>query len=254
MLVNRAKNLTLQPFHQFTPRHQTPNTPTSVNMVNMLLCLSILSYFWISCCNAAVQGTLVSGVGDFFSLAVTIDENYVEITMVGESDKWFSFGFGSPLMDGTYAVIASGEDEINHYILAKDSIGDQSDHVASSDMVVTSDVRDDFYRTVKLVRPLSDDVYTFPSAPDTEMWVISATAFHGTPQTIPSYHDSKCAGMYTLHFLSILPTRSVYNMHYLFYGIAISQHRTAIHSGPDDVAGGGVARRGGGWLLHSRVR
>merc|ERR1719187_2571828 len=53
-----------------------------------------------------LSGSVQSPVDKYMSVSLAIDGKNLEITMKGPSDSWFGFGFGSSMMQGTYAIIA----------------------------------------------------------------------------------------------------------------------------------------------------
>jgi len=122
------------------------------------------------------------------------DAGEVTITMQGPSDQWFGVGFGASSMDGTYAIINEGNNDISERKLGDHNSGSSLTNSFSTESYnVNGDIR-----TVVVTRDITGsdgDYYTFSTyaADDTLSLIWGTTAGAETLEQ----HSSKGTGSVT---------------------------------------------------------
>ena len=94
------------------------------------------------------------------SFDLTIDEgsnHMVSMTLQGPDSKWFSVGFGSAIMNDTYAIVVHGN-YIEERTLGQHTSGT---NLSTQSITVVSDESVSGIRTVKLTRPVVSDTQHF---------------------------------------------------------------------------------------------
>merc|ERR1719445_2972150 len=146
-----------------------------------------------------------SGLGTFPPQTVSVEVTEDEVTISMEcwaTGGWCSFGFGSPMMDGTYAIVASNSpNEVREYVLNKPSNSqkddfDMSPYEVETGLTILENSADIMTRYATVTRPrVSSEGYSFPfdasgNTPEFQIDMISAKADYYEPYL--KYHGSQC--------------------------------------------------------------
>merc|ERR1719295_1322558 len=168
-----------------------------------------------------LSGSVQSPVDKYMSVSLAVDGKNLEITMKGPSDSWFGFGFGSSMMQGTYAIIAHSGGITEHLLDQMDE--HQKDSGLPKAMItVQSDNMYGQQREIVMTRSSTTMNDMFTTAGDLD--IISAKSWGGGLDL--SYHGPSNMGSSVLRLSESADSGS--------------------SSGSGRGSGGGSSNRGGG--------
>ena len=136
--------------------------------LSMVTTLAITLY--IMCADGqsfTLSGSITEDSDRDQKLTLQIDptNNIAQITMSGESSRWFGTGFGSHEMDHTYSIVADGQDaNVGEWRLNSDNRGSK----LSNSLNIISNTVSGSTRTVVLTRNVTGNgpyYYNFPTKP-----------------------------------------------------------------------------------------
>ena len=160
----------------------------------MKLALCIIS-FTLATTYAALTAFEPLLISDQMSLHVDISDN-AQITMTGPDDTWFGIGFNNTIMDGTYSIIATvdenGTSHVEEWLLGRHQRGSLIDDT-SIEIISDTLNSDTSVRTIVVQRPITGSIYSFPSIPTT-IPIIASDGNEGDVE----YATSRAMGQYEI--------------------------------------------------------
>lgn len=133
-----------------------------MNRVSLLLAgLLVLPVFSTA---QILQGTTTVSSANNMTITVTVNTNTntVDLTMSGNSTKYFAYGFGGSMMNGTYAIITDGSGNISERNLGNQ----QGGTLLTSSLTSSSTSTSGTVRTTTVTRPRTGsnaNYFTFPN-------------------------------------------------------------------------------------------
>lgn len=157
-------------------------------------CTLIQMLYYICVCNSESDELYACKVLDYsqdMNVSIAISESNVTVSFAGPADKWYSFGLGNTVMQGTNVIVVNGDGSIQENVLSRRGQGIQ---ISTSFTVVSTQVIHNSRMTVitRMIDDISNQHYSYPQATGSEdlIWAYGSVQQFNSASKMVGYGHS----------------------------------------------------------------